>query len=375
MAGRQHTIPSLDGLRALAIGLVVLQHGSARFTPSPRPLSLRWFLSGRGADGVEIFFVISGFLITTLLLREHQRYGRISLRDFYVRRTFRILPPLYAYLLFLAVFGIILHLDLHLGTLLTSVFFLRDYSTAPGFWGTEHTWSLAVEEQFYLLWPPLLIGLLYAWRKGRGRRAAAITAAALILASPLLRALQKLYGLRALEHRESYMLHTRLDGLMFGCLLALMIGTPLFERIYAVAARVWWLYPLYFLALHGYLEGQFGAPYLYLLGYTLDSLTIALFMAWAVRNPGHPVGRLLNWKPIAFLGVLSYSLYIWQTFFLQARNPTLLGRYPYNLLGLAAAAIASYYLIERPSLRLRDRFLGGHRQTQEERSPQPVTTA
>src|SRR5271168_3562280 len=105
MAVRNHPIPSLDGLRFLAIALVILEHGFARFRPTAPAGSLSWFVAGRGGDGVQIFFVISGFLITSLLLREHEKYGQVSLRNFYIRRTFRILPPIYVYLLFISGFA------------------------------------------------------------------------------------------------------------------------------------------------------------------------------------------------------------------------------------------------------------------------------
>jgi len=356
MAVRNHPIPSLDGLRFLAIALVILEHGFARFRPTAPAGSLSWFVAGRGGDGVQIFFVISGFLITSLLLREHEKYGQVSLRNFYIRRTFRILPPIYVYLLFISGFAAVEHLKVSFGTIASSVLFVRNYSLSPAFWGTEHTWSLAVEEQFYLLWPPLLVLALTRLGSDRGKAAAAKVALFLIAVSPLLRVLQKLYGSKALEHRESYMLHTRMDGLMCGCLLALIIGTPLFERFYAIAAKVWWFYPLYFLALHGYLDTRYGANYRYLFGFTLDSIAISLFLAWAIRNPQRLAGRILNWRPIAFLGVLSYSLYIWQTFFLHGMNPTRASHLPYNLVGLPLAALLSFYLVEQPSLRLRDRL-------------------
>jgi peptidoglycan/LPS O-acetylase OafA/YrhL len=344
-------------MRTVAIGLVVLLHGTARYRAMIRPRSFLWLLSGAGADGVGIFFVISGFLITTLLLREHDRYGSISLRRFYLRRTLRIFPPLYVYLLFVMLFAAVEHLGVSASTFLSSFLFFRNYSTAPPFWGTEHTWSLAVEEQFYLLWPPIL-ALLFRRGREQGRRAAAILATILIVVTPFLRILQKLYGPASLAHREGYLLHTRVDSLMCGCLLALMMGTPLFEKIYAKTAKVWWIFPIYFLLLDGYLGSRFGSSYLFMVGLGLNSITIALFLAWAVRNAESPVGRLLNWKPMAFLGVLSYSIYIWQTFFLHVANPTLLNRYPWNLLCLLGTALLSYYFVEQPSLRLRDRILG-----------------
>jgi peptidoglycan/LPS O-acetylase OafA/YrhL len=95
-------------------------------------------------------------------------------------------------------------------------------------------------------------------------------------------------------------------------------------------------------------NNRFGAPYLYLVGFSADLIAIALFMAWAIRNQDSIVGRMLNWKPVAYAGVLSYSLYIWQTFFLHVANPTPASRYPWNLVGLAAA---HYSLTTPPSSR------------------------
>jgi peptidoglycan/LPS O-acetylase OafA/YrhL len=344
-------------MRTIAVGLVVFQHGTARFHNSNQPAGLHWFLTSSWGDGVAIFFVISGFLITTLLLREYDRYGSISLGRFYLRRTLRIFPPLYLYLIVMWVFAMAYSLGIPASTFISSFFFFRNYSTAPTSWLTDHTWSLAVEEQFYLLWPPLLALMLSRGRE-RGRRYAVIFAAVLIAVSPLLRIAQKLYGPAALAHRESYLLHTRLDGLMCGCLLALAIGTTPFEAIYAKVAKIWWVFPIYFLAVHGYLASHLGSQYLFLIGLSIDSIVIALFLAWAIRNADGPVGRFLNWRPMAYLGVLSYSIYIWQSFFLHELNPTVTGHYPWNLLGIMAAALLSYYAIERPSLRLRDRFLG-----------------
>jgi peptidoglycan/LPS O-acetylase OafA/YrhL len=347
----------LDGLRAVAILLVLLEHGLVHADSSVQHGLVRWFSSGRAGDGVQIFFVISGFLITTLLLREEEKFKRISLRNFFVRRAFRILPPLYVYLIILSVIAAVRHLELPQSTLLSCFLLFRDYSTAPAFWATDNIWSVSVEEHFYLLWPLLLVALLRVFGSKRGRTAAALVAIALAAASPLMRILEKLYGNPLHSHRINFLLHTRLDGLMIGCLLALTIGTPLFERIYAAAARFWWLCPVYLLLLQGHLEARFGVYYLFLVGLTVESLAIGLFLVWAVRNPLSGVGRLLNSKPVAYMGVLSYSLYIWQMFFIVSPDPTLTGGFPYSIGGLVVAALMSYYLVEQPSLRLRDRFL------------------
>ncbi|MBV8782143.1 MAG: acyltransferase, partial [Phycisphaerae bacterium] len=147
-------IESLDGLRALAIVLVLAFHmrESGAFAHA-------WInaVAAKGQFGVEIFFVLSGFLITMLLLREEQKHGRIDLKMFYIRRGFRILPPAMTYLLVVAVLAIV-GVSTASGDLATSALFVRNFFS----WGstdTGHFWTLAIEEQFYLLWPLALVVL------------------------------------------------------------------------------------------------------------------------------------------------------------------------------------------------------------------------
>src|SRR6476660_10002524 len=138
-------IPSLDGLRAISIAAVVVGHLS-----KAQHSTALW--GAYGNTGVRIFFVISGFLITKLMLTEHDRTSDISLRDFYIRRAYRILP---AALVFIAVAVVIDWKEmrwLHVGA---AVFYLADYDLAAP-WIFGHLWSLSVEEQFYLLWPAIL---------------------------------------------------------------------------------------------------------------------------------------------------------------------------------------------------------------------------
>lgn len=311
-----------------------------------------FFLQGRGGDGVGIFFVLSGFLITTLLIREKETTGKIDLRDFYLRRTFRILPPLYAYLLFLIVYCAATHATLHPSTITGSMFFYLNYFPQNAQWMTEHTWSLCVEEQFYLLWP---LALLWAWKKG-GRSKAAKVAAFLIVLTPLLRVASKLSHLAIFNHRLDSQLHARMDSLMCGCLIALCIGNPRFERVYGYVAKVWWLLPLQFLVISGLITLHVGIYYLNSIGLTIDAICIAFFLLWAARNPETLVGRILNSWVMTRLGVLSYSIYIWQTFFIHGVDPHWVHGFPQCLVFIAAAALFSYNCIEMPSLRLRKRM-------------------
>lgn len=362
-AQSERRIPSLDGIRAIAILMVIALHICERFAlmdyHTPTGL-IRYFLLGLGGDGVGIFFVLSGFLITWLLLKEQDAKGGIDLGDFYLRRTFRILPPLYAYLIFVVIFCFAIHYPLHPSTILGSVFFYKNYFPGDSQWITEHTWSLCVEEQFYLLWPLIMI---LAMRRG-GKPAAAKVALGLIAVTPFLRVAHKLLGFKL---HVGGLLHTRMDALMCGCLLALLIGTPKFEAFYTKFEKVWWIAPLGFLPLPSVCSILFGVYYRNSIGYTVDSIFVALFIVWAIRNQSSWVGRILNSRLMVRIGTLSYSIYLWQTFFLHKNNPTWLNHLPWALGFILVAALLSWYLVEQPMLRLRKTI------EQERRQPAPVS--
>ena len=345
-------IPSLDGLRAVAIAMVIVLHINQRFSlanPHTKSGLLLYFLLGLGGDGVGIFFVLSGFLITLLLLREYDSTGSISLSDFYLRRTFRILPPLYAYLAFLIVFSLLVQFPLRVDTITGSALFYRNYFAGNGQWFTEHTWSLCVEEQFYVVWP-----LAFIWALRRGGRAYASKLAALLIAvTPLFRIATKLAGIHFFEHRTAIMLPGRMDALMSGCLVALLVDSPKFEAVYRAVAKVWWLLPLQFMVLSGIATLIFGGYYHNTVGYTIDSAFIAFFLLWAARNEHSWFGKILNSRPMVTIGVLSYSAYIWQTFFIHEGNPTRMNQMPWALAYIWIAAALSYNFVEQPTLKLR----------------------
>lgn len=147
-------ITSLDGLRALSIGMVVAGHAAVRRGPA----AFGWWLAllGRPELGVDVFFVLSGYLITRLLLDEERRSGGISLREFYLRRAFRILPALHFYVLVMAILCGAHLVGISAGSFIDALVFTRNYGVfGGGGWWFGHFWSLAVEEQFYLAWPPL----------------------------------------------------------------------------------------------------------------------------------------------------------------------------------------------------------------------------
>ncbi len=337
-------IPSLDGLRAVAILLVVAGHvarlpecGWGRFL-------LRYGDSGR--LGVRIFFVISGFLITSLLLAEHRTRGAISLTDFYIRRAFRILPAAYTFIIAIVIAQAADAITLMPGDVLTAALFVTNYHPHVS-WFLGHIWSLSVEEQFYLFWPTVLVVVGLTRSVGVGW--------AIMILAPLLR-LAMWLGTPSLRPLIGTSFPTVADALVVGCLLALLR-----ERLDQSARYQLWLHSRWFLlvplaALVIYLRDDdttFGA----VVGPTIINVALALMIDRAVRVPSDVVGRFLNWAPLCALGRISYSLYLWQQPFL---NPHVGGawyaRYPLNL-GLALlAALASYHLIEKPFLRLRSRL-------------------
>jgi peptidoglycan/LPS O-acetylase OafA/YrhL len=344
---RSRGIPSLDGIRALAILCVIWGHGVATLPQSNLVVQLRRFLP-EGYFGVQIFFVLSGFLITTLLLREGAKTGRISLGGFYRRRAYRILPALYAFLLVvlaLALFGLIDGIGWQ--DFLASGLFIRDYFDIDGTWWIGHTWSLSVEEQFYIIWPLLVILL--------PRRTAIRVLLIGVVASPFIRIATYLTPHGNLQIAQ--MFHTRADALMIGCLIAFMLGNERFEQIVQAAMRrhLGWIAIAWF-PLSWFMTSMFSGVWLYTFGYLGDALAVGAVMIWMMNRPESAFGKFLNWKPIVHIGLISYSLYLWQQMFMTRHNQSVFGGLSVlGLLALLVCAELSYQVVEQPFLRLRVR--------------------
>ena len=347
-------IPSLDGLRAISITMVLASHAAPSISAlENHPLVLYTVFNGN--RGVSVFFVISGFLITSLLLKEHEFIGKISLRDFYRRRIFRILPPFWVFLAVVALLWKLGTIETSWASLGIAFAFLRDF--VRGDWWTGHSWSLSIEEQFYLLWPAALVLL--------GRRKALWTALGLIVTAPAIRVLSHVLITGKLGPIENFMFHMRVDSLMFGCALAMIYRNPGFARF---AKRILkWPAVLtalvFFFLASGYLNQRFQGYYMLPFGYTLESIAISYLLLYFVTKPGSIGGKLLNTKALVHIGLISYSLYLWQQLFLapalEAPNhwsTALLGKFPFNLAAAFLAAELSWHMVEKPMLNLRRRF-------------------
>jgi peptidoglycan/LPS O-acetylase OafA/YrhL len=333
-------IPTLDGLRAVSIALVLLGHlTGTRYFPSGLG-----FMGHFANFGVRVFFVISGFLITTLLLKELFRNGSISLRNFYLRRVFRIFPAAYAYVLVIAILGLYwIHLNPY--DLLYAATYTTNYNL-HGAWYVGHLWSLSVEEQFYLLWPAVLA----LWGVKRGTQ----VAIAMIVLSPVFRVIF-FYGYPVTRPGVGGIFPTIADPLAAGCLLAIhrdwLWQFPPYRKI--LESRFFFIVPA--IAFLGNLAGEH--PFVsFVVAQPIMNLGIAATIDYFMRNSTSLVGRFLEWQPIAFIGVLSYSLYLWQQPFLDRDSGRIWSAFPLNLVLAFVLAFASYKLVEQPFLRLKERF-------------------
>ena len=338
-------IPSLDGLRAVSVLMVIAAHingALARLIPSvPFWIYLVW-----GSLGVQTFFVLSGFLITHLLLKEFETSGTIRLRHFYFRRSLRIFPAFYVYLAVCAVVTLAGWVPGTLRSFVVAGTYTWNY-LGGGSELLEHTWSLSLEEQFYLLWPAAL--LLLGTRKG------AKLAVWVILLSPVSRVIT--YYL-APNHRSliNAMLHTGLDSIMFGCLLAILWRNPKFNQMVRPLTRGWVaaLAAAFTLVLAPvFLGARFRGAYIDVFGFTLNAICLSLILLYVVRQPESVTGRMLNSRVLRHIGVISYSLYLWQQIFTSNDG---LRFFPWNVPAIFAAAELSFWLVERPALRLRERL-------------------
>ena len=342
-------VPSLDGLRAFAVTAVVGMHSGLPFF-------------GGGDVGVDIFFVLSGFLITTLILEEQERFGRLDLKRFWIRRFLRLTPPLIVMITVVTALRYAYSIDTKFAA--QEAAFAASYTTnlrtaLAGGYGQQsilylaHTWSLAIEEQFYLVWPLLLIwatsisrrrilqvlGLTYPIIALAGRTMAVSTGHPDLMQFPLLRFEGFGVGLAAafLFRNRSTRHHTRLFG---GWIGACAFATLLVEVI-----------------LGDHWRDQFAAvPFVDVEVYVAGALLLSMLSSetW--------LGRLFSLRPVVVVGRLSYSIYLWHfpvfAYFSRHRVPAR----PLPLLASAklgfagAAALGSFLLVERPLESARNRY-------------------
>lgn len=348
-AGSIRRMPALDGLRAVAILLVLMGHMAGTLPSWSNHKPWLWRVTGGGQLGITILFVLSGYLITLILLREREHTGAIGLRNYFIRRFFRIVPPFYAYLAVIIALRSAGVLTFTAQDLFHSAFFLRDYLGGHDWW-TGHSWSLSIEEQFYIVWPALLVWAGLA----RARKYALIVVAA----GPIVHFAS--HAVLSVLHRtgahELTMFHYRADALMLGCLLALCEGSAVWNGMRRWSALSSWAGIAYLVAAAPYLSERFGGWYAFTFAPSLENLAVGAILVFCVTHPRALASRFLGNRVMAHLALISYSLYLWQQIFLTPLNTTWSGSFPLNLVCTFIVAEVSWRLVEDPALRIRKNF-------------------
>jgi len=356
--------PALDGARGVSVVLVMSFH----------------FMGSKYLDGapilVDMFFMLSGFLITTLMFEERAARGAISLRDFYLRRVFRLFPAVYTllgvFLIFALVFG-----GKYRGQLLieffAAAFYVYDFLIA---WvGVEgqvliQLWTLSIEEQFYFLWPLLLIA---AMKAGKAHRMNALLVGmfAVVIIMPTLRmTLAPELGAKTFESFIFGFSILRPDSLVLGCLVAMLFrldpakNSPRLQRFFPIGGNIALLMFAMTLCLGGFTP---FAPFTSLF-YNLTVIAMAFWILDLVRRPQAKFATVLALPICRWFGKRSYGIYIWhlviyfpilaffENVFVGRTKLALLVTFPIAFAATIGVAVLSWNYIETPALKYKERF-------------------
>ena len=325
--------PALDGLRGFSVLCVMGFHS--------------FLLPGGGFLGVDIFFVLSGFLITNLLLAEHAATGSLNLRRFYARRARRLVPPLFvavvAFLLISAVADRSGFADDTLAAAAGVTYITNILVTIVPTWlpSVSHLWSLAAEEQFYLLWPVVLIAVL---RRNISRRALTIGVGAVVVAIWADRFALTLAG--ASQHRLYFGPDTSLDPIVIGCLLALLNDGGYVERACSTPFMRRRVVPVCLGLALGMILGipDTDPRWIYEWALPVFGVVVAIILGSVVADPQSPIAAVLSRARLVALGRISYAVYLWHPILLFAVHMPKLLSVP---CAIGAAALSNRYVEKR----------------------------
>jgi peptidoglycan/LPS O-acetylase OafA/YrhL len=342
-------MPALDGLRGLAVAGVLLFHGG--------------HLTG-GYLGVDLFFVLSGFLITSLLLAESDASGSIGLGGFWARRARRLLPALGGVLVGVGIYCLVwadaTELERIRGDALGTLAYVANWRAifaGQDYWALfqspsplEHTWSLAIEEQFYLFWPLIFVGILALYRKATAR---AVFVVAVVLAALSVGLAWYLYD-PADVSRVYYGTDTRAAALLVGVALAAWIsgwGTVR-SRAGRICLEVAGFAGVVFLA-WAWIRVDGQSEFLYRGGLLLCGLSVVAIIAAAAHPEAGPLSRILSFRPLCLLGLISYGVYLWHwpVYIVLDEARTGIDGWPLFAVRVGVTliiAVASFVLLEAP---------------------------
>jgi peptidoglycan/LPS O-acetylase OafA/YrhL len=337
----QKIYPSLNGLRAISIIMVVIHHYILNYNQYFHQLI---FI---GPLGVDVFFVISGFLITTLCIKEKIATGTLSLKNFYIRRALRILPVAYLYIIVILILNYVFKLQVGFLSFLSSALFIANVSyfrRVQFDWNLAHYWSLSVEEQFYILFPVFI--------KKKFQLYVAIVLMIVLLA-PIIIYLQTFIpflNAGAIASALRYVI--KFQGIAVGCLFSILLfkGYLNFGKFSLITSLVS-IFMIFYM--------KFDP--LFSLQSCFTNLVTSVFVGLIIVNNISPKNnllfRFLNLKVLNIIGILSYSIYIWQELFLSNDTRFPLAKYPVNLVFLVVIPCLSYFYYEKYFLKLKAKFI------------------
>lgn len=350
-------IKGYDSLRAFSIILVIVTHlGLYDWLPNNQLVKERLFQCISGSTGVMIFFALSGFLITQILLHEKAKTGSISLKNFYIRRFLRLLPPLIVfYLIVVVCMKMKLIPASSVGFLMS---FTYTYNFIPNKFYTAdlgHTWSLAVEEQFYLFWPIVLL-VIHSIKKQL-----LFTASIIIVCIWLMFFLPDfILNFEGKEARLGDLF--KVDRWFMPAIAPIMIGSAfaIIAKSYNSVLQRSFNKNMYLLILSIllYFSALFlptGALRIYPI---LLSIGVSLFLLWLLYNQDSGLCNQLEFKPLRYIGRISYGLYVYHGFFIGTgpSDDLLVKQFPLNLVLTVLVSILSFELMEKQILKTKNKF-------------------
>lgn len=335
-------IKGLNGLRGISILFVLNAHlGFIQLYPEISELRKRLWMCISGDTGVLIFFTLSGFLITKILLSERKKFNKINFKFFFIRRILRLFPPLIIFYTLIAILTKLHLIETSFIGFLFSIFYAFNFIPREFMSGEiEHTWSLAVEEQYYLIWP----FVIHFFNKVHGA----------ILIVILLTVCIAIHLMPEILVSQQYVLSRwfipAVGPILVGSMFAWILQEDAYQNILRNNKILIWigilcyLFPLY-------------TPILEL-SFLFQAIGVSIVLSWILYNQTSRLTSLLNLKLISFIGTISYGLYVYQGLFLRtAPSDNLwIQKFPQNIVLTFIAAILSYYILEKPILKFKQKF-------------------